>query len=48
MNPVQRDVCRKALTAALAACDYLAQVQPAHNEFWRRLAGTIRKGLTKL
>lgn len=35
-----------ALRAALGTCEVMAARQPAHAEFWRRLAGSIRKGLT--
>lgn len=34
------------LRGALAACERLQRAQPTNAEFWRRLAGSIRKGLT--
>jgi hypothetical protein len=39
---------RNTLTAALLICNLLERAQPANAEFWRRLAGTIRKGITKI
>ena len=40
---------RESLTAALAHASALAQAgQPSAREFWRRLAGSLRKALTML
>lgn len=39
---------RATLSAALTVCEHMERAQPNEWEFWRRLAGTIRKGLSKL
>lgn len=39
---------RMVILAAEQACINLERLQPASAEFWRRLAGALRKALTML